>query len=63
LLNVPAPKPQPVVAENIDPDDAKALPQPCPCCGGRMTVIEIFARGTSPRYRPPPTHTFTLDTS
>ena len=64
LLNALAPKPQPVAAENVDPDDDKALPQPCPCCGGRMIVIEIFARGTSPRYRPtPPTHPFTLDTS
>jgi hypothetical protein len=22
----------------------------CPCCGGRMTIIEIFERGTSPRH-------------
>jgi len=64
LLNAPAPKPQPVATDNVDPHDEQALPQPCPCCGGRMIVIEIFARGTSPRYRPtPPTHPFTLDTS
>jgi Putative transposase len=25
---------------------------PCPCCGGRMTVIEFFERGTLPRHRP-----------
>jgi hypothetical protein len=25
---------------------------PCPCCGGRMIIIEIFKRGCSPRYRP-----------
>ncbi len=24
----------------------------CPCCGGRMIVIETFARGTTPRHRP-----------
>ena len=24
----------------------------CPCCGGRMIVIETFQRGASPRYRP-----------
>jgi hypothetical protein len=28
-----------------------ALP-PCPCYGGRMTVIEFFERGTPPCYRP-----------
>ena len=28
---------------------------PCPCCGGRMIIIETFARGSSPpRYRPAP---------
>jgi hypothetical protein len=64
LLNAPAPKPQPVATDNADPDDKKALPQPCPCCGGRMIVIEIFARGTSPRHHPtPPTCTIKLDTS
>jgi hypothetical protein len=24
----------------------------CPCCGGRMTIIEVFERGATPRYRP-----------
>ncbi len=23
----------------------------CPCCGGRMIIIEVFARGATPRYR------------
>jgi hypothetical protein len=64
LLNAPAPKPQPIATDNVDPHDEKALPQPCPCCGGRMIVIEIFARGTSPRHRPtPPMRTVRLDTS
>jgi hypothetical protein len=27
-----------------------ALP-PCPCCGGRMIVIEFFERGMQPRHR------------
>jgi hypothetical protein len=26
-------------------------PPPCPCCGGRMRVIESFERGTAPRSR------------
>ena len=25
---------------------------PCPCCGGRMIIIETFERGCSPRTRP-----------
>jgi Putative transposase/Transposase zinc-binding domain len=35
-----------------DIDDASAAvddPPPCPCCGGRMKIIETFERGTSPR--------------
>ena len=24
----------------------------CPCCGGRMIIIEIFERGATPRHRP-----------
>ena len=24
----------------------------CPCCGGRMIIIETFQRGCPPRYRP-----------
>jgi hypothetical protein len=64
LLNAPAPKPQPAATDNTDADDEKALPEPCPCCGGRMFVIEIFAPGTSPRHHPtPPTCTIRLDTS
>ena len=36
-------------AEATEP---KLLSRPCPCCGGRMIVIETFERGASPRYRP-----------
>ena len=25
--------------------------QPCPCCGGRMRIIEVFERGCMPRYQ------------
>ncbi len=25
---------------------------PCPCCGGRMVIIETFEAGTTPRHRP-----------
>jgi Putative transposase/Transposase zinc-binding domain len=39
------------------PDSATATDKqthPCPCCGGRMSIIETFKRGSTPRYRPPP---------
>jgi predicted Zn-ribbon and HTH transcriptional regulator len=36
----------------------------CPCCGGRMIIIEVFVRGTAPRHRPTaPTTVIRLDTS
>ena len=63
LLNSPAPQ-----TEARDPDAAQAdepptLAHPCPCCGGRMIIIETFRRGTPPRYRPPAPTTPILDTS
>jgi hypothetical protein len=36
---------------------------PCPCCGGRMTIIEVFERGTLPRYWPPSAAVIWFDTS
>ena len=36
----------------------------CPCCGGRMIIIEVFARGATPRHRPTaPTNRIRIDTS
>ena len=55
LLAVAAP-----VAENAEataaaePEQPCILPRPCPCCGGRMVIIEVFARGETPKYRSPP---------
>jgi hypothetical protein len=52
LLNAPVPQSQ---AGNVDAHDStkpQTLSHPCPCCGGRMIVIEIFERGCSPRTRP-----------
>jgi Putative transposase/Transposase zinc-binding domain len=37
---------------DADGDEPQTLSHPCPCCGGRMIVIEIFERGCSPRTRP-----------
>jgi hypothetical protein len=49
LLAVP--EPQNDTADAPDGNDPP-LTRPCPCCGGRMIVIEIFERGGSPRSRP-----------
>jgi hypothetical protein len=27
---------------------------PCPCCGGRMIIVETFERGAAPRGPPSP---------
>ena len=48
------------------PDSAAAPDKPtqaCPCCGGRMSIIETFERGSTPRYRPPPPTAIRIDTS
>jgi hypothetical protein len=44
--------------------DPSLLASPCPCCGGRMIIIETFERGGHPRYRPAtPTVALKIDTS
>jgi len=48
LLAVPEPQSQ----NAADSSEPQAPSHPCPCCGGRMIVIEIFERGYSPRTRP-----------
>ena len=42
---------------------APASCPPCPHCGGRMIVIEVFARGAMPKYRLPVTAPVWIDTS
>jgi hypothetical protein len=46
------------------PDEPRVLPCPCPRCGARMIVIEVFARGCEPTCRPTPAPTpIRIDTS
>jgi hypothetical protein len=48
------------------PESAAATDKPthpCPCCGGRMNIIETFKRGATPQYRPPPPTEIRIDTS
>ena len=43
---------------------AQALARPCPCCGGRMFIIETFGAGYQPRHRPAgPLVAIRIDTS
>jgi hypothetical protein len=51
LLGVQARQNEPSDADaNADPPPMDSLP--CPCCGGRMIIIETFERGSTPRTRP-----------
>src|SRR5277367_1523656 len=54
LLAVATPQTEPEAASTPQPDQPRVLPSPCPCCGGRMIVIEVFARGQAPRHKPSP---------
>jgi hypothetical protein len=64
LLNSPAPQVQAGDGEATTVDEPPALAHPCPCCGGRMIVIERFERGSVPRNRPTvPTPAIRIDTS
>jgi hypothetical protein len=51
-------------AEAATTDERSLQSRPCPCCGGRMIIIETFARGCQPKYRPTkPTLIIRIDTS
>ena len=47
LLDTAPPAPEPEDAAS-DP----ATPNPCPCCGSAMRIIEVFKAGELPRHRP-----------
>ena len=53
---IAAPMPQvdpPAPHDTTDPDVATTDHRPpCPCCGGRMIIVEVFARGGAPRGPP-----------
>jgi hypothetical protein len=64
LLGAPPRVVEPEEQKAGAPDEPRVLPCPCPRCGGRMIVIEVFARGCEPRYRPAPAPTpIRIDTS
>ena len=57
LIAVPAPSVSPL-AEHDDPGVATGAAgdhrPPCPCCGGRMIIVESFRPGGGPRAPPSP---------
>jgi Putative transposase/Transposase zinc-binding domain len=52
LLAVPAAQSEAADTNCAEANQPKPPEHPCPCCGGRMIIIERFERGSSPRYRP-----------
>jgi hypothetical protein len=59
-----APKPKSDARDSDKVEEPQTLSHPCPCCGGRMIIIETFERGRTPRYRPTaPTVVIRIDTS
>jgi hypothetical protein len=57
LLAAPARATEPETNASYEPDEPdqpRTLPKPCPCCGGRMFIIEVFAQGCEPKHLPTP---------
>jgi hypothetical protein len=53
LMAAPMPEIDPPAArDTADRDTATDHRPPCPCCGGRMIIVEVFARGAAPRGPP-----------
>ena len=53
-----------IKAANTNTDQPQTPEHRCPCCGGRMIIIEQFERGSTPRYQPsPPAPVIRIDTS
>jgi hypothetical protein len=53
-----------IKASSPDTAEPQTADHSCPCCGGRMIIIERFEPGATPRYRPsPPTPAVRIDTS
>jgi len=52
LLAAPAPAPDTEATDTADSPRLLALP--CPCCGGRLLIVEAFGPGRAPQHRPIP---------
>ncbi len=54
LLDVPTPANDDGEETTANPAEPQILNFPCPCCGGRLIIIEVFAPGMEPKHRPSP---------
>ena len=53
LMAAPMPQVEPLAAhDTADPDATPDHRPPCPCCGGRMIIVESFGPGGAPRAPP-----------
>ncbi len=52
LLRVPPPVIETDDSHTAEDMEPPVLAQPCPCCGGRMVIVETFERGGQPRAPP-----------
>jgi hypothetical protein len=55
LMDAPMPTVDPPTEhhnDTADPDTTTDHRPPCPCCGGRMIIVEVFACGAAPRGPP-----------
>jgi Putative transposase/Transposase zinc-binding domain len=64
LLTLPIIPVDAIKAADANADQPQTPEHRCPCCGGRMIIIERFERGSTPRSHPsPPTLVIRIDTS
>jgi Zn finger protein HypA/HybF involved in hydrogenase expression len=64
LLTLPVIPVDAIQAACANTDQPQTPEHRCPCCGGRMIIIERFERGSTPHYRPsPPAPVIRIDTS
>jgi hypothetical protein len=58
LLTLPILPVDAIKAATADADQPQTPEHRCPCCGGRMIIIERFERGSTPHYQPGTCGTF-----
>jgi hypothetical protein len=64
LLTLPILPIDAIKAANANTDQPQTPEHRCPCCGGRMIIIERFEPGSTPHRHPsPPTPVIRIDTS
>ena len=64
LLTLPIIPVDVIKAANTNADQPQTPEHRCPCCGGRMLIIERFEPGSTPHYHPSaPAPVIRIDTS